>query len=584
MKSQNLIIFFGIAFFAIQSLIFTTLYNLNMPYTVDWWGVNYLLDYVTIGVFPFEELLRPINDHVIIFPRLLVLPYLLLSSFDFGNLLYIQWGIMSLSLFTTYLIIRRSESRLYWVLIPISAFIFSPLANSNYWAFIMLIWFLPSLGIFSVIWLLTKTTINLKILVAAISIAIMATFSSIIGVLAWLPGLVSLIHFNYVEKKWTDKKWLIIWILSLIITGLVYYSSAPLSKLQVEPFSIFSIEGYSFIATFVAVPFKLKYDFLMISVGTISIILSGFCVYYFTIFKKKIKIALPWMLFLLTGIVGAIMTRMGRVSDYHTGNLPNYIPIGELFQIGLLVMISLIILDIKKNYKGKYKKIILVFFWAVIITQMILLIPSYYNGWWRGDYYFKEKSDLLDCYSLYHGQNCSEIFSRILDDDGSSALMTFGMLNYWLENNLSFFGENNFNQQHIDGLKKFEEIWIDKRNILLGVGEIETINNIDVTNSIKFNLDTPTIVITGWILDHNEQPLDIIYLMVDEKPLLQYDDFQPISELTNNLEINNDLKPNWEISFLSGYFPEGCHDITIAGLSNGKKIILDQEIQLCKIS
>jgi len=368
----------------------------------------------------------------------------------------------------------------------------------------------------------------------------------------------------------------------------VYYSSAPSSKLQVEPFSIFSIEGYSFIATFVAVPFKLKYDFLMISVGTISIILSGFCVYYFTIFKKKIKIALPWMLFLLTGIVGAIITRMGRNTDYYTGNLPNYIPIAELFQIGLLVMISLIILDIKKNYQGKYKKIILVFFWTVIITQMILLIPSYYNGWWRGDYYFKEKSDLLDCYSLYHGQNCAKIFSKGFEyensQDRSYMLMKFGMLNYWLENNLSFFGENNFNQQQIDGLKKFEEIWTDKRNIILGVGEIETINNIDVTNSIKFNLDTPTIIITGWILDHNRQQLDIIYLMVDEKPLLQYDDFKPMSDLTNNLEINDDLKPNWEISLLSGYFPEGCHDITIAGLSNGKKIILDREIQLCKIS
>jgi len=56
-KSQNLIIFFGIAFFAIQSIIFTTLYNLNMPYTIDWWGVTYLLDYVTTGVFPYEELL-----------------------------------------------------------------------------------------------------------------------------------------------------------------------------------------------------------------------------------------------------------------------------------------------------------------------------------------------------------------------------------------------------------------------------------------------------------------------------------------------------------------------------------------------
>jgi len=370
--------------------------------------------------------------------------------------------------------------------------------------------------------------------------------------------------------------------------GLVYYSSAPLSKLQVEPFSIFSIEGYIFIATFVAVPFKLKYDFLMISVGTISIILSGFCVYYFTIFKKKIKIALPWMLFLLTGIVGAIITRMGRVTDYYTGNLPNYIPIGELFQIGLLVMISLIILDIKKNYKGKYKKIILVFFWTVIITQMILLIPSYYNGWWRGDYYFKEKSNVLDCYSLHPGQNCSKLFSKVFEydipQDRLDVLIRFGMLNYWLENNLSFFGENNFNQQHLDDLKKFGEIWIDKKNILLGAGKIETINNIDVTNSIKFNLDTPIINISGWILDHNGQQLDTIYLMVDEKPLLQYDDFQPISDLTNNLEINNDLKPNWEISFLSGYFPDGCHNVTIAGLKNDIKIKLEQEIQICKIS
>ncbi len=127
-----------------------------MPYTIDWMGVTYLFDYVTTGVFPYEGLLGIEADHFIIFPRLLVLPNLLLNSFDFGNMLYLQWGIMSLSVFTAYLIIRRSESRLYWVLIPIAAFVYSPLANSNYWAFIMLIWFLPSLGIFSVIWLLTN--------------------------------------------------------------------------------------------------------------------------------------------------------------------------------------------------------------------------------------------------------------------------------------------------------------------------------------------------------------------------------------------------------------------------------------------
>jgi len=575
-EHKSIIILISVACFALFNLIFTMQYSFNFPYSMDYLGIVYLEDYIINGVFPFEKLTESYNGHFLITPRLVVLPNLLLNSYDFENLYYLQWIFMSLALFFIFLLLKRTDKRLYWILIPISAFIFSPLQTSGYWGFAILLWLIPPSGVILVIYLLGKTKIDFKIFSAATAIAIATTFSSIIGIVVWLPGIISLIRYNRQKRTFSDKKWLWSWIICTGLIGLTYYTFVERSEFTPDFASLFTITGYNFIATFTAVAFRLKFDFLMILVGTGTLLLSAYCVYYFAILKKKIFLALPWLLFILVGVADAFIIGVGRIHlGLHPGNEPYYIPMSHFTQIGLLVLTSLIILDIKNNPKNKQRKVLLAFFISIIIFQMVLLIPSYYSGLQRGEYYFEEKSQYLECFTLSHNADC-------LKEDGNVERHYNNIRNYWLENKLSIFGDDIISEKNLQVSINFEKNWFNDNEIHNGFGEIETINNNLINNQKLVYVDSPIIIISGWTVDQDKNQLKKLFLLVDNEPFFEYNDFLARDDLRRDNEIDDSVNPGWRISFLSGYLDSGCHKITVAGISSSEKILVDQDIQICK--
>jgi len=305
----------------------------------------------------------------------------------------------------------------------------------------------------------------------------------------------------------------------------------------------------------------------MVLAGSISLILGSFCVYYFTIYKKNLKIAMPWLLFLLVGVGGGLITDLGRGDmPSHYGNEPYYIPISQFFQIGLLALISLIILDIKKGQLHTQKKILLYFLVAIIVGHMILLIPSYYAGWLRGEHYFELKTEDANCYSLSPKLDC-------INPNGISASINNAelqpMMNDWIKNKLSIFGDASFNNKNLEEISYFEETWNKNNETSIGIGEIELINNIPIAEKRTIYLNDPLIIISGSILDEEEKQLDSVFLLVDDKPFIKFDNSaQSYSE--------------WKIFFMSGYLENNCQLISIAGFKDNKNIKLNQEIELCK--
>ena len=123
----------------------------------------------------------------------------------------------------------------------------------------------------------------------------------------------------------------------MIVLGFVYYELFPDGELsQLGKSSPVSIEGLSFITTFLSAGFRLKFHVLMVLVGTLSIFFSVFCISYF-IKLKKISSIKPWLNFLLVGISMAVIVQLGRGHlDLHQGNEPYYIYFSQFFQICLL--------------------------------------------------------------------------------------------------------------------------------------------------------------------------------------------------------------------------------------------------------
>ena len=576
-RYQKKIIFSCVAFFALHWIFFIWAHKINVPYSMEFLPITIVYDFMTTEISLVQELFTPsLNNHILGFSNLVSFPNLYFNSFDVVNMYFLEFPVYAGVLFFTYLLIKKTDRKLLWLLIPTSAFVFNPLMSSSHNFFTDWHMILPQLAVISTIFLFSKKTVTITTFVICVILGIIATFSSIWGVVIWIAGIFSLINYKLEEKKLVEKKWLVAWIAIMILVGFVYYELYPESGLsQIGKTSTFSIEGLSFITTFLSAGFRLKFDVLMVLVGTASIFFSIFCISYF-IKLKKISSIKPWLNFLLVGISMAVITQLGRSHLLlHEGNEPYYIYFSQFFQIGLLVLIGFLILNLRDNIRKNRVKVLVIFLIIILITQSILLIPSYYTGWTRADHYFQTKLHIMECYSLSNDPNCLK--SGILADSTINKFM-----NYFVENNLSFFNEKNFNLENKQDMEFFKTVWSEKPEASIGFSEIESINNSLVSENETFMVEKPLVTIKGWSLDENKKQLDSIYLIVNDEPFLKYDDFYPRNDISENLGMYTELNSGWSISFLSGYLQENCQLITLVGIKDDKKIGFVNEIEICK--
>jgi len=576
-KYQKKIVILCISFFALHWIFFIWAHKINVPYSMEFLPINILYNFMTSEISLVQELFTPFNQHLLVFPYLVMLPNLYFNSFDVVNLHFLQWPVYAGVLFVTYLLVKKTHSKLLWLLIPISAFIFSPLISSSENALTGWQMILPQLAVISVIFLFSKKTITIPIFSICIILGIIATFSSILGIVIWIAGIFSLINYRSEEKKLVGKKWLVIWITAMVVIGFVFYQLLPENELsEIGKSSPISLKGLDFITVFLSAAFRLKYDLLMNSVGIISIFFSVFCVIYFMKLKKLASVK-PWLTFLLVGISSAVIAELGRGHlAFHDGNEPYYIEFSQFFQIGLLVLIGLVILNLKNDIRKNRIKALVIFLLIMLIAQSILLVPSYYAGWIRADNYYDSKLYIMNCYSLSNNLNC------IKPGEPLSSHTSNEIFNYFLENNVSFFNDKNFNSKNEQDVKFFKTALPVKAESDAGFTEIETINDSLVFEGKPFIIEKPLTTINGWSLDENKKELDSIYLIVNGEPFLKYDHFYPRSDISKNLAIDKNTNQGWTISFLSGYLKDGCQKITLVGIKDDKKIEFENEINLCK--
>ena len=570
---KNFLIFASVSALAVHKLIFLITFKINYPYAADTADVfNSVFYFITENDF---TLFANKGLHLIIFPKIVAYPNLLLNSFDVGNLFYLQWIVISVTVYVLYLILKQTDKNLFWTLIPISAFLYSPLITSSYWSATILAWLFPMLGIVLIVYFLNRKPTRISTFSLSVFFAIFSTFSIMIGAISWIIGIIMLAPKLF-EKKNSEKKWFFLWIPIVIFAG---FSYLHLTSGNSEPIAydlLFSYTSFSFITHFVASSFRLKFEFLMVFVGTASLILSGLYVCYFTK-EKLLKQYFPWFALISAGLIGAIITALGRMQyvDTHLGNDPYYITISQLFQIGLIVLSGKLIYEYRKPPTTITRKFVLYLLILLLISQMILLIPSYYSGWERGNYYFEEKNNLFSCYSLSPQINCvyDEKFNPFITN--SAVYDNIKIANYLLENNHSIFAEKGFNEKNIQSLEKFDNYSDNKK--IFEDGQITSINGSNVINESDFIFEDDFVKIDGWLTTKNYSNLESIFLIVDNTPFLEHDDFQIIEG--GNRELT---KIEWSVFFLSGYLEHGCHDVSFVGIFENEKILLDDEKIICR--
>jgi len=586
---KKIIIFLAASFFSIHTLVYILQFRLNFPFGDDNHTYSFAYEYLSTGSWDGLFGITEISDyasHLIYSLKLLALPNLIYNSFDVVNFYYLQWIIMSLTLLVLFLILKKTDKRLYWVLIPISAFIYCPIYNTGYWVFSSIMWLMVTFCIVLTVYLLNKEKITNSIFLSSVSIAIFSTFFSLIGIMAWLAGLICLAKRNNEGK--IRKKYLAAWIAVTVIIGFIFVllvTSLEVIQFDEETYLVkfFSIEGISFVTTYLATSYRFGTENIFFSkiIGVITLILSGYFFYYFIRIKKNVQESYPWLLFILLGIISGIIIAIGRMGlEGHDGNESFYKAVSQFSQIGILVLVSMLMLEIKKNRKRKFTNIKLCLCIVVIASQMLFLVPSYYASWDKGEYYYDLKNVYVDCYSLTHGTECLKAPEFLGTNAPPFEAGKMDVKNFWLENKLSIFGEKSFNQQNRDDLNKFRTILENNPDIEFGFGKIERING-QLVSEQSIVIEENFVNIEGWILDENKSPVDSIFLMIDNKPLLKYDDF--MSREHKEYDYVSEKDSGWNMIFLSGYIEKGCHEIGIIGLSNETLVKLQEKIDVCRI-
>ena len=109
-------------------------------------------------------------------------------------------------------------------------------------------------------------------------------------------------------------------------------------------------------------------------------------------------------------------------------------------------------------------------------------------------------------------------------------------------------------------------------------GQITLIDGNDVISKYDFHIKKEFVRIDGWLLLENTKELNNIFLIIDGKQFLESQNFK-INDAENEQNFN---KFDWSAIFLSGYLDSGCHSLQIIGISDNEKILLRDQMNICK--
>ena len=446
------------------------------------------------------------------------------------------------------------------------------MVSTDLTASIGLIWIGTFFFLVSIVGILDKQKLSKFWFALAICLSIIATTTSALGLLSWIIGALFLIL-----RHKENKKNLLIWIgISIIIFSMYVVNIGDLEGRK-EIDEIISFAGISWGLEYVSNPFSVKFLELKILIGVISIILLISVSVY--LLNKRIRLAYPWILFGIIGILSTILTDLGRFGI----RLPseNYFIIMSTFtQIGLLVVVSILFFEIKKS-NHKKKNLITIIYIVFVVSQLILLSSAYFIGSQYVSNWDREKSNWLTCFDLPSNLEVCDNWNVFGDPllNRESLEDKLSTYNYLIENKLSIFSNKEFFLDQEQKKNKLNIEW-NELNEGSGVGEIETINGQNISND-SIILDNDFVNISGWIIGKNEK-IDRIFLFVDREAFLSSSNIKPQLDTIKKFENKQDVDIKWNMTFLSGFLEKGCHNISIGGVYDDSKFMLDKEFKICK--
>lgn len=575
---QKKIILFATSFFALHTLYFIYSFGVNVP-IVDGWHLVPFAEMIMNGEPFWEFHTFWINAaHGTVFPNLVVVASVLFSSWNFIYLMYFSWILISISVIVTYFILKNTFPNAIWLIIPISAILYSPIQYGILlWGTAGVAWFMDATFMFLSIYFLNKINANRYFIFPAIACGIIATFSTAPGIVIWFVGFYSI----YFQTKW-KKSSLLIWSICLIIIVTIFifiFSADSTIKKVIDLEKIISTYGVTNFLFYLSHGIVLKIDMFRAIAGAF-ILISIISPFLYYIYKKKMEPRfIPWIQLGLIGIFISVLTLMGR-----PGTFPSrYATMAAFDQIAALVIATIIAYFIYSKLSSVKKKRILIIIYVIIFSIFIFsLSTAYYFGWREGDQWESTNAEFLQCLlnpifefkcvspSNFNLHNTVYKYAPILQD------LNLG----------PFYNESRIPTE-IPLLN--EKKWENMKLTLTSNGNIENIrfngsNELDQDlQKYEFIDKFDLLQIYGWTIFENQKyEVESIYIIVDDE----------VHSKAVHGFLRKDLqKYGLEERSFSGWqgiidtkeIQIGCHDISIRIVSGNEYSELKSEKELCKV-
>jgi hypothetical protein len=197
--------------------LFVHAFGVNVPFQDQWSDVQIIADSFS-GHLGLAQLWSLHNENRIFFPNLIVL--LLSRTTDFNVLVeeYLSAALLVLSIAVLVIAHRRRVGRIPWLCYCPVAFLMVSIVQyqDTLWGF-QFAWYLVLAASIVALYLLDRTVLTWPILALAVASSIVASFSSLQGLIVWPVGLI-LLFFRH-----RPRPFVIAWIVSAIIITGVYF-------------------------------------------------------------------------------------------------------------------------------------------------------------------------------------------------------------------------------------------------------------------------------------------------------------------------------------------------------------------------
>tara|TARA_Y100000310_G_C20693401_1_gene823837 strand:- start:161 stop:1969 length:1809 start_codon:yes stop_codon:yes gene_type:complete len=589
---KKILIFSLVSGFAIQALLLIVTLGHDIPLADD--GDQLFIAYLIENNYEItlDDFFNVHNGHIPLFIRLVSIPLLLTFSFTSMPIFYFQWAILCISIIVTYYLLKQTNEKYTWLIIPISLLIFNPLEEYPLtWVLGGLQQTLPLVSFIIIIFLLTKKTITLPKITLALFFVAVAMFSNQAALFFWPIMILSFI------KKENKKKWLTIWIAGGIFLSILFFTQIVGGDCKfgggcegnIIENAITSLTNdgkiYAFFFSIASISFRLKFDAFYITVGAIMIITLVTGLFYTLYNKEKLSSLIPWVQYGLVGLVYVSLLTIGRFHAWNGQGVyidTYYIPLTSLIPIGLIVLTTGLFSYWKSKTTENKRRWLNFLLILLIISVVIMLIPSHILGWKIGqEQYDWKENNFVGCLRLpANTQNydsleyCSESFiPYYLQTFSDRQKFAPEIWNFFLKNNYNIFANEKFNETETMELLEFSKELERIQNTSIFDGKIEKINSKMIKNNEVYEIDDFQIIIQGSIKN-----IDII----DEKNIYLFLDNEPFSRILD-LDDSQDDQISWNVIFLSGYVPLGCHELSFGFIQDGFYYISSDNANFCRV-